>query len=258
MRKTAICLLTLGLSACATGPGPGPDAAKGFRGLFLHDECIGENAAQPDTCLHRRVHEKTFVFGGKPGTTYDVRLRVRGLFEPTKMQGGTAPDPAHPYFYSGGETATPDYSQWRIDVSSPARTYTLNNYPAVSHNLQGGLRGDDRGRCRRQGQRPGDRRQRPSDRQRSQRPARPPAGDRRRDRDAARRPDAQARRHAGHAALTAFTRPALSRRLCRPWRHSFSFGRPAASTSAPAPLCRCRPRAWSGLPPGRQGIADLI
>jgi len=136
MRKAAFCCLVLGLSGCASGPVHGPDsAAAGFRGLFLHDECIGENAAQPDTCLHTRVHKKTFVFGGTPGTAYDVTLRVRGLFEPTHMQGGTAPDPAHPYLYTGGQTGTPDYSQWRIDVSSPQQTYTLNTYPAVSHTI---------------------------------------------------------------------------------------------------------------------------
>lgn len=136
MPKAAFCLFFLGLSGCAMMPAHGPgNAAKGFQGLFLHDECIGENAAQPDTCLHTRVHRKTFVFGGKPGTTYDVMLRVRGLFEPTKMQDGTAPDPAHPYLYAGGATGTPDYSQWRIDVSSPRQTYTLNNYPAVSHTI---------------------------------------------------------------------------------------------------------------------------
>ncbi|EGF89678.1 hypothetical protein ABI_41010 [Asticcacaulis biprosthecium C19] len=101
----------------------------------MHDACIGENAAQPDTCLHARHHETSFVFGGKAGTTYDVRLRVRGLFEPTTMEGGAAPDPAHPYFYKGGQTRTPDYSQWRIDVSSPQQTYTLNNYPSVSHTI---------------------------------------------------------------------------------------------------------------------------
>ena len=136
MRKTAFCLLALGLSACAAGPAAGPDAAaKGFRALLLHDDCIGENAAQPDTCLHKRVHQTAFTFGGRAGTTYEVSLRVRGLFEPTRMQSGTAPDPAHPYFYTGGETSTPDYSQWRIDVSSPRQTYTLNNYPAVSHTI---------------------------------------------------------------------------------------------------------------------------
>ncbi|MBW8882059.1 MAG: hypothetical protein JF615_11770 [Asticcacaulis sp.] len=124
------------LAGCSTGPASGPvNAARGFHALFLHDDCTAENTAQPDTCLHQRRHEKTFVFGGKPATTYDVTLRVRGLFEPTTMEGGAAPDPAHPYFYTGGQTRTPDYSQWRIDVSSPQQTYTLNNYPKVSHTI---------------------------------------------------------------------------------------------------------------------------
>jgi len=136
MHRAAFGLLLLGLSACAAGPAHGPEAAaKGFQGLFLHDECIGENAAQPDTCLHSRVHQKAFVFGGSAGKVYDVTLRVRGLFEPTRMQDGVRPDPAHPYLYTGGQTGTPDYSQWRIDVSSPRQTYTLNAYPAVSHTI---------------------------------------------------------------------------------------------------------------------------
>ena len=96
---------------------------------------MAENTAQPDTCLHARNHQKTFVVDGKAGMEYDVTLRVRGLFEPTTMEGGTSSDPSHPYFYTGGRTRTPDYSQWRIDVSSPRQSYTLNNYPSVSHTI---------------------------------------------------------------------------------------------------------------------------
>lgn len=136
MRRTGLWALVVVLGGCATGPAyDSRGEAQGFQGFFLHDECVGENAAQPDTCLHAQHHEKSFVFGGKAGTVYEVTLRVRGLFEPTAMQGGTAPDPAHPYFYTGGQTGTPDYSQCRIDVASPQQTYTLNNYPAVSHTV---------------------------------------------------------------------------------------------------------------------------
>ncbi|HVZ29813.1 MAG TPA: hypothetical protein VG839_05430, partial [Asticcacaulis sp.] len=136
MRTVGLSALALVLGGCAMGPAYDPRvAAQGFQGFFLHDECIGENVAQPDTCLHARRHQQSFVFGGKTGTTYDVTLRVRGLFEPTTMQGGAAPDPAHPYFYIGGQTRTADYSQWQIDVSSPQQTYTLNNYPSVSHTI---------------------------------------------------------------------------------------------------------------------------
>ncbi|MEO6081140.1 MAG: hypothetical protein ABIQ86_15410 [Steroidobacteraceae bacterium] len=110
-------------------------AAAGFHELFLHDECIGENTQQPDTCLHVRKHEKSFTFGGKTGTVYNVTLRVRGLFEPTTIVGGEAPDPAHPFFMVGGLSRTTDYSQWSIEVSEPKQTYTLNHYPATSHTI---------------------------------------------------------------------------------------------------------------------------
>lgn len=111
------------------------DPAAGFRNLFIHDECLSENAQQPDTCLHARMHEKRFVFGGRPGVVYDVSLRVQGLFEPTHMDGGTVPNPAQPWFVIGGEDKSPDYSQWHIDVSEPAASYTLNNYPRTSHTI---------------------------------------------------------------------------------------------------------------------------
>jgi hypothetical protein len=110
-------------------------AAAGFDKLFIHDECISENVEQPDTCLHARTHEKSFTFGGQPGTMYDVTLRIRGLFEPTTIAGGEAPLAAHPFFVVGGQTRTPDYSQWHIDVSNPKQTYTLNHYPRTSHTI---------------------------------------------------------------------------------------------------------------------------
>jgi hypothetical protein len=136
--RTRITVILLALTAAAQAQPASP--AAGFQGLTIHDDCIGENTEQPDTCLHLRTHEKSFTFGGKvgggkPGTVYDVTLRVRGLFEPTTIEGGEAPDPAHPYFMIGGQAKRPDYSQWHIDVSMPKRTYTLNHYPATSHTI---------------------------------------------------------------------------------------------------------------------------
>jgi len=109
--------------------------AAGFEALFIHDECIGENTEQPDTCLHERRHDRSFTFDGRPGVVYDVTLRIRGLFEPTTIAGGHAPDAVHPYFVAGGQGRTADYSRWHIDVSDPAQTYTLNHYPSVSHTI---------------------------------------------------------------------------------------------------------------------------
>jgi hypothetical protein len=127
---TAALLLATGGVAWAQN-----DVAQGFNGLFIHDECIAENTQQPDTCLHNRVHEKSFIFGGKAGTTYAVNLRIRGLFEPTRMESGTTPDAALPFFVVGGENKSTDYSQWSIEVSSPRAVYTLNNYPRTSHTI---------------------------------------------------------------------------------------------------------------------------
>jgi hypothetical protein len=131
MKRTMVAGLMLVCGAALSQDDP----AAGFRALFIHDECIAENTQQPDTCLHNRVHEKNFTFGGRRGATYDVTLRVRGLFEPTRMEGGTAPDATHPYFVVGGENKSSDYSQWSIEVSSPKAVYTLNNYPRTSHTI---------------------------------------------------------------------------------------------------------------------------
>jgi len=110
-------------------------ALQGLDKFFLLDECTGEYPPQPDTCLHDQRHERSFKFGGEPGNIYDVTLRVRGIFEPTTIVGGVTPDPAHPYFKVGGVVGTPDWSQWKIDVSSPKQTYWLNHYPSVAHKI---------------------------------------------------------------------------------------------------------------------------
>ena len=103
--------------------------------FFLHDKCTAQFPPQPDTCLHDRSHEQSFTIGGKPGTVYEVRLRIRGIFEPTTITGGDTPDPEHPYFKIGGTVSTPDWSQWRIEVSEPKQTYWLNHYPSVGHRI---------------------------------------------------------------------------------------------------------------------------
>ena len=109
--------------------------AAGFDKLFLHDECTAPYPPQPDTCLHERLHEKSFVLGGKAGTVYDVALRIRGIFEPTTIKDGDTPDLAHPHFMVGGTVDAVDWSHWHIEVSSPKQTYWLNHYPKVSHTI---------------------------------------------------------------------------------------------------------------------------
>ncbi|HJT71436.1 MAG TPA: hypothetical protein VJ731_14650 [Terriglobales bacterium] len=108
-------------------------AAVGFDKFFLHDDCTGQYAPQPDTCLHDQHHQQSFTFGGKTGTVYDVTLRVRGIFEPTTISGGDTPDSKHPYFKIDGQVSTPDWSRWEIAVSNPKHSYWLNHYPSVGH-----------------------------------------------------------------------------------------------------------------------------
>lgn len=109
--------------------------AAGFNEFFMHDECTGQYAPQPDTCAHLRKHEKSFTFGGKPGTVYDVTLHVRGIFEPTIIKGGETPYSQHPYFKVGGTVDAVDWSHWHIEVSEPKQTYWLNHYPKFSHTI---------------------------------------------------------------------------------------------------------------------------
>jgi hypothetical protein len=107
----------------------------GFNELLIHDECTEDNPDLPDTCIHELEHEETFAFGGEASVTYDVTIRVRGLWEPTTIQGGQSPDPELDTFRAGGTPDHADYSQWHIQVSNPAQTYYLNVYSAVSHSI---------------------------------------------------------------------------------------------------------------------------
>lgn len=133
----AVCLLT-GLTVVAAqhlSQGDPAGVVKGLHQLLLHDACTGEFAPQPDTCLHKQLIEQGVTVGGKAGVVYDVRLRVRGLFEPTTIRDGETPDPAHPYYQVGGTIRARDWSAWHIEVSEPKQTYWLNHYPRVGHTI---------------------------------------------------------------------------------------------------------------------------
>jgi hypothetical protein len=129
--------IALGVAVAAQrGSAGDPDrVAAGLHGLFLHDECTGEYAPQPDTCLHKQLIEKTVTLGGKTGAVYEVRLRVRGIFEPTTIAGGETPLTEHPYYQVGGTVRARDWSAWHIEVSNPKQTYWLNHYPKVGHTI---------------------------------------------------------------------------------------------------------------------------
>jgi len=135
---TALALFGGTRTVTSTQAGRGSDVkqiAAGFHQLFLHDDCTGEYPPQPDTCLHKQLLEKPFTFGGNPGAVYDVRLRIRGIFEPTTIEGGETPYPDHPYYQVGGTVRAREWSAWHIEVSNPKQTYWLNHYPKVSHTI---------------------------------------------------------------------------------------------------------------------------
>ena len=125
----------------ASGPdqgGPPSDlkqAAAGLHELFLHDACTADFPPQPDTCLHKQLLERAITFGGKSGVVHDVTLRIRGIFEPTTIEGGETPYPDRPYYRVGGAVGAREWSAWHIEVSNPKQTYWLNHYPRVGHTI---------------------------------------------------------------------------------------------------------------------------
>lgn len=112
-------------------------------GLFIDVPCQEPTPVPlPDeaTCDHQngtQRFEESVVFGGEPATTYLLTLRVRGIWEPTFINGGEAPDAELP-FKIGGEVAEGnaiDYQQFFISVSDPAETYWLNDYQYTAHDI---------------------------------------------------------------------------------------------------------------------------
>ena len=110
-------------------------AAAGFHQLLLHDPCTGDYPPSRTRACTSELVEKPFTFGGTPGVIHDVRLRIRGLFEPTTIEGGETPHPDHPYYKVGGTISALEWSAWHIEVSNPRQTYWLNHYPKVSHTI---------------------------------------------------------------------------------------------------------------------------
>jgi hypothetical protein len=116
--------------------------------LFMDVPCTSDTRAplaQMATCQHppNTQHiEKPVTFGGKPGTTYDVTLRVRGIWEPTSIMNGERPDMKLPLTIggkvTGGSGSSSDainYQQYYILVSEPKQQYWLNDYRYVAHDI---------------------------------------------------------------------------------------------------------------------------
>jgi hypothetical protein len=116
-------------------------------GLHLDDVCGNISG---DTCIHNKINPyedfKEVTIGGTPGTSYDVKLRFRGVFEPANISGGTEPaEFANDKVTLDGATwrskplsidgtvADATYEPWYLQVSAPAHTFYLNDQNKTAH-----------------------------------------------------------------------------------------------------------------------------
>ena len=139
-----------GQAGAAAGGGGTSDVAAALDGLRIDDACTG----MPETtngavCNHAVLtaggfqSAKEVTIAGTDGTTYDVKLRIRGIVEPTQIDGGMRADTTtFEYqnmtwrkvpFTVGGSVNRGDYSQWSIEVTNPNQVYYLNDYQTVGH-----------------------------------------------------------------------------------------------------------------------------
>ena len=140
-----------GAGATSGAGGAPPDVASALDGLRVDAPCTGtpttENGA---VCNHVMLTSnggfesaKSVTIAGTPGTVYDVTLRIRGIVEPTNIGGGMRSDTTtFQYqgmafrtvpFTIGGSVQSPDYSQWHVDIESPAQELYLNDYQKSGH-----------------------------------------------------------------------------------------------------------------------------
>jgi hypothetical protein len=140
-----------GAGGAAGGGGAGPgdpiSYAGKLQGLFIDSPCATNTPtplAMGATCLHptsmQRI-EQSVTFGGESGKTYQVELRIRGIWEPTKATGGQRPYPNIPFTIGGtvdgsGSSDPIAYQQYSIQVSNPNQTYWLNDHQYLAHDIK--------------------------------------------------------------------------------------------------------------------------
>jgi hypothetical protein len=108
------------------------DMIKGFR---LDDACGGPDTTT--TCLHidkaSKYHGTKQITLTGDSTIYNVKIRFRGVTEPTIIGGASNPDPSHTQFAKGGSPSDRTYQTWYLGVSNPAATYYLNAFKSTGH-----------------------------------------------------------------------------------------------------------------------------
>ena len=95
-----------------------------LHGAFLELECeSGEIEMQ--FCVPRDMGKRSLMlrFAGEAGRTYAVVLRVWGVVEAVKYEGG---EKTAPHLYVGGRSATPDTAEYTLEVAG--QRYQLNHF----------------------------------------------------------------------------------------------------------------------------------
>lgn len=136
-----------GDAAREAAAGDPENVASALNALFIDVPCAASTPtplAEGATCLHpgsTQHIEKMVTLAGAPGTVYAIKLRVRGIWEPTKIQGGERPDKDHPFNVGGmlpagtGSSDAISYQQYSIQVSEPKQTYWLNDHQYLAHDI---------------------------------------------------------------------------------------------------------------------------
>jgi hypothetical protein len=136
-----------GAGGTAGAAGDLAELAEGLNELFIDAPCATNTPtplANMATCQHapNTQHiDKNVMFGGEAGKTYVVTLRVRGIWEPTKINGGMRPDTKVPFTIGGmippgsASSDAVNYQQYSINVASPKQVYWLNDHQYVAHDI---------------------------------------------------------------------------------------------------------------------------
>ena len=134
-----------GAGGARAGAAGGPsllEVAQSLAGLRLEDPC-GDPPTDNHVCKHvgskadadAFADAKVATIGGTPGSSYRVKLHVRGATEGTHTQGGQSAEPKN-YVVGGAPfargTNEANYEYWRIAVDHPAQFYYLNSFDALA------------------------------------------------------------------------------------------------------------------------------
>jgi hypothetical protein len=107
---------------CASGVGPNcEDVASSLAGLRVELPCKGDSTPSY-TCVSDPADQKAATLRGNVGTTYLLKLHVRGIVEMAAYSGATAGSP----FPTGGTNTSGAYNTYTLVVNDPPQTYDLN------------------------------------------------------------------------------------------------------------------------------------